>query len=197
MSEESPFRVSKSSPGRERTGREPTGDGSKPMAARMAGFRAAMGSASRPGLAIAAAGLIAGLLLVVTEFSTITSVDVASGSCDVINDANPELADRCSLSGFERHGGAFILLGVLAGAMAWGAGIGGSRPAAAALIAIGVIVIALALALDLPESNETGALGRNFENAEAQKGPGLYLEIVAGGLAVLAGLMRLSRREEA
>jgi hypothetical protein len=196
MSEESPFRVSKSSPGRGRTGREPTDDGSKPMAARMAGFRAAMGSASRPALAIAATGLLAGILLVVTEFTTIASVNVASGSCEVINDANPDLADRCSLSGFERHGGAFILLGLLTGAMAWGAGIGGSRPAAAALVGIGVLVIVLALALDLPEANETGALGRNFEGAEAEKGSGLYLEIVAGGLAVLAGVMRLTRPEE-
>jgi hypothetical protein len=193
MSEESPFRVSKSSPGRGRTGREPTADGSKPMAARMAGFRAAMGSAGRPAVAILVLGLIAAILLVVTEFTTIASVDVASGSCEVINDANPDLADRCALSGFERHGGALILLGLLVAAMAWGAGIGGSRPAAAALIAIGVLVVVLALALDLPETNETGAIGRNFEGAEGNAGAGLYLEIVAGGLAVLAGLMRLTR----
>ena len=56
------------------------------------------------GAGVTAVGVVAGVLLVATLFMTITSVDVANGSCEVINDANPDLADRCSLSGFERHG---------------------------------------------------------------------------------------------
>jgi len=128
---------------------------------------------------------------VATEFSTVASVDVASGSCQVIQDTNPELADRCELSGFERNGGSFLLLAVLAAVMGWGAGIGGSRPAALALVVIGVAVLAWALLVDLPETNETGALGLNFEGATAAAGPGLTIELVAGALALAAGAVRL------
>ena len=147
-----------------------------------------------PLLLVTALGLAAGLLMIVAEFSTVATVDVASGSCEVINDSSPEIADRCSLSGFERHGGALILLGLVAVAMAFGAGVGASRPAAAALIAIGVLVLALGLFLDLPETDETGAIGRNFEGAEGSAGAGLYLELIGGALALAAGALHLTRR---
>jgi hypothetical protein len=153
--------------------REATRDGSRHLRA----LRGAFQGASPLAIGVTAAGLVAAVLLVVTEFSVVASVDVASGSCQVIQDTNPELADRCELSGFERNGGSFILLAVLAGAMAWGAGIGGSRPAA--------------VLVDLPETNETGVLGRNFEGATAAAGPGLTIEIVAGALALAAGAVRL------
>ena len=167
--------------------REATRDGSRHLGA----LRGAFQGTSPLAIGVTAAGLLAAVLLVVTEFSTIASVDVASGSCEVIQDTNPELADRCELSGFERNGGAFILLAVLAGAMAWGAGVGGSRPAAVTLAATGVAVLAWALLVDLPEANETGVLGRNFEGATAAAGPGLTMEIVAGVLALAAGAVRL------
>jgi len=136
-------------------------------------------------------GIMAAVLLLATAFLVITSVDVANGSCEVINDANPALADRCALSGLERHGPAFILLGLLCGAMAVGAGLGGSRPAAVALIVAGAVVLAIAILSDLPESNRTGPIGRAFEGASATKGPGLYAEFLAGALALGAGLVRL------
>ena len=142
-------------------------------------------------LAIAGLGVLGGLLLAVSEFTTVASVDVASGSCEVINDADPALADRCRLSGFERHGGAFLLIGLLAAAMAWGAGVGGSRPAAVALIAIGGVAVAWSLLLDLPEASETGAIGRSFEGAEARAGTGLWLELSAGVLLIGVGLIGL------
>ena len=46
-----------------------------------------------------------------SQFATVVSVDVASGSCEVLNDTDPTLAERCVQSGFERHGAAFALLG--------------------------------------------------------------------------------------
>jgi hypothetical protein len=137
------------------------------------------------------AGAIAAVLLVVTEFSTIASVDVAGGSCELINDTDPELADRCTLTGFDRNGGAFLLLAVLVAAMAWGAGVGGSRPAAIALVVVGVLVLGWALLVDLPVTNETGAIGLNFEGATATAGPGLTIELIAGALALGAGLVAL------
>lgn len=142
------------------------------------------------------AGVLAALLLVASEFSTVASVDVANGSCEVINDSNPDLADRCELSGFERNGGAFLLLAGLTAVMAWGAGMGESRPAAVALVAAGVIVIAWAVLVDLPVTDETGAIGQSFEGATAAAGSGLTLELVAGALALVAGAARLLRRDE-
>jgi hypothetical protein len=134
--------------------------------------------------------------MAVTEFLTVASVDVASGSCAVINDANPEMADRCVLSGFERHGGSFLLLAALTLAMALGASAGRSRPAAVALVAIGVLVLGISLGIDLPQTSETGAIGRNFEGAKGQAGPGLFTELLAGVLAAGAGAARLLRPDD-
>jgi hypothetical protein len=180
-------RVTQRDRGQRGSARETTRDGSRQLAA----LRRAIQGASPLAIGVTAAGLAAAVLLVATEFSVVASVDVASGSCEVIQDTNPELADRCELSGFERNGGSFLLLAVLAGVMAWGAGIGGSRPAAVTLIVVGVAVLAWALLMDLPETNETGTLGLNFEGATATAGPALTIEIVAGVLALAAGAVRL------
>ncbi len=125
-------------------------------------------------LAVLGLGALAALLLLLTEFLPVATVDVASSSCEVINDSNPELADRCELSGFERNGGSFILLALLVGAMALGAGPGRSRPAAFALIVLGAVVLVWALFFDLPVTDETGVIGRNFEGATGLGGPGLH-----------------------
>jgi hypothetical protein len=167
--------------------RETTRDGSRHLEA----LRGAIRGASPLAIGVTAVGLAAAVLLVVTEFAVVASVDVASGSCQVIQDTNPELADRCELSGFERNGGAFLLLAALALFMAWGAGVGGSRPAAVALVVVGVLVLGWALLVDLPVTDETGAIGRNFEGASAAAGTGLVLELVAGALALGAGTARL------
>ena len=182
---------------RENVAREAASDGSRSSGARLADFRAAIGRTPPPLLAVTALGVAAGVLMILAELSTITSVDVISGpetSC-VAQLADPEQADRCELSGLERHGGALILVGLVAGAMAIGAGIGRSRPAAVALIAIGLLVLVLTLALDLPETDETGVIGTNFEGARGSAGPGFYMELIAGVLALAAGALRLSRRE--
>jgi hypothetical protein len=155
-----------------------------------------MRESGRVAIAVVAIGAVAGLLMVATEFSTVTWVDVADQSCEVINDANPGLADRCKLSGFERHGGALLLIGAFAILMAWGAGIGASRAAAMALIAIGLVVLGVGLLRDLPESGKTGAIGPRFAGAEGRKGTGLYLELVGGVLAVAAGGLRLASQDQ-
>jgi hypothetical protein len=136
---------------------------------------------------------VAAVLMVITEFLTVASVDVASGSCEVIQETNPEVADRCSLSGFERHGGALILLAALTAAMAWGAAVGGSRPAAFALIGLGAVVLLWTLLADLPTTDETGGIGPLYANAKAMTGPGLYTELVAGVVAAATGALRLLR----
>ena len=166
-----------------------SGPGRRPRFALPEGFDAI-------GAGVTALGVVAGVLLVVTLFMTITSVDVANGSCEVINDANHALADRCSLSGFERHGPAFALLGLVCIVMAVGAGMGGSRPAAVALIGIGLVAIVITVLTDFPESGQTGAIGQSFEGAKAAKGIGLYAELLAGALATAAGVIRLANPRE-
>jgi hypothetical protein len=170
-----------------RAARETTADGSR----RLAVFTGRFPGATPLAIGIVAASLAAAVLLFATEFSTVASVDVASGSCEVIHDTDPALADRCELSGFERNGGALLLVAALTVAMGWGAGFGRSRPAAVALVAIGAAVLLWALLVDLPVTHETGALGESFEGARGQAGTGLWLEILAGVLAAGAGALRL------
>jgi hypothetical protein len=153
--------------------------------------RAAPAESRAPALAVTAAGLVAAALMGLADLLPIVSVDVASGSCEVINDSDPELADGCVQIGFERHGPALLLLGLVTAAMAWGAGLGGSRPAAAALVAVGLVVLGIALLVDLPVTDDTGAIGPRFEGARAQAEIGFALELAAGALAVVAGVVRL------
>jgi hypothetical protein len=173
--------------GQRKAAPEATDDGSR----RSTPFAGLFRGATPLAIGIAAAALTAAVLLAATEFSTVASVDVANTSCEVIQDSDPDLADRCELSGFERNGGAFLLVAGLIAVMGWGAGIGGSRPAAAALVALGVAVLAWALLVDLPVTDETGALGSSFEGARGQAGIGLTFEIVAGALALGAGALGL------
>ena len=140
------------------------------------------------GIAVFGAGLAAAVLMVLVDLLPIVSVDVANGSCEVIQDSSPDLAEACEQSGFERHGPAMVLLGVLCAVMAWGAGMRGSRPAAAALAVLGLVVLGIALLIDLPVTDDTGAIGPRFEGATAQAEIGFTLELVAGALALGAGV---------
>jgi hypothetical protein len=173
--------------GRGRAAPEATDDGSRQSAAFGRRFRAA----SPLAIGILAAGLLAAVLLVIGEFATVASVEVGSTSCEVIQDSNPELADRCELSGFERQPLARTVLALGIAAMALGAGPGRSRPAAVALLVLGGLALVLGLLIDLPVTRETGVLGSSFEDAHGKAGPGLTLEIAAGLLAVGAGATAL------
>ena len=154
--------------------------------------RHAVRSAGPVSLLILIVGLAGGVLLVIAEFSTIVTVDVlTTGTCEEI--ADPEVRDACDVSGLEQHGGALILLGLAAIAMAIGAGHGASRPAAFALIGIAAVVIAIAVLRDLPQANETGLVGLRYEEAKAGVDTGLYLEFIGAGLCAAAGALRLLR----
>ena len=142
-----------------------------------------------------ALGLLGGLFLVATELTTVASVEIPGRTCREVADVRA--VDRCELSGMERHGGALLLLGVVAGLMAIGAGRGQSTPAAVALIATGVIALALTIVGDLPETNEVGAVGVTYEGATGKRGPGLYLEGAGGVLLAAAGALGLSTRRKA
>lgn len=160
-------------------------------------FGAALGRAPVRGRlsVVLALGALGAVLLVDAELSTIAAVEIPGKTCREIADVRT--ADRCSLTGLERHGGALLLLAALAAFMAVGAGRGRSRPAALALVAIGAIVLAIALLLDLPETGRVGLVGVTYEGAEAKAGSGFYVEILGGILLVVAGALALARLRSA
>ena len=144
---------------------------------------------------VLALGVLGAVLLVDAELSTIAAVEIPGRTCREIADVRA--VDRCSLTGLERHGGAFLLLAALAAFMAIGAGRGSSRPAALALVAIGAIVLAIAFLRDLPETGRVGVIGTTYEGAEAKAGSGFYVEVAGGLLLVAAGALALVRLRSA
>ncbi|HEY7454539.1 MAG TPA: hypothetical protein VH683_08240 [Thermoleophilaceae bacterium] len=134
--------------------------------------------------------------MLLAEVTTIVSIDLTTTTCERIYDTNPDLADDCDQLGFERSSVALLLLGLLTFAMGAGAALGRSRPAAFALVAIGVVVLGIALLSDLPASDDTGLLGRNYEQAQASAGTGLWFEVIGGALAIVAGALRLVRPDD-
>jgi hypothetical protein len=151
---------------------------------------------SRYAIAVAAVAAAAGVLMLLTEVTTVIRVDLRNTSCEVIYDSNPSLADDCSQTGLERSSVALLLFGLLTFVMGAGAAFGGSRPAALALIAIGAIVLGFALLGDLPASDDTGLIGRDYAEATASAGSGLWFELIGGILAVVAGLIRVVRPDD-
>jgi hypothetical protein len=137
-------------------------------------------------------GLTAAVLMIVSEFTTLRSVKVVTASCSDL--ADPSLRDSCVTHGGEEHAYALVLLGLVTALMAWGAALGRSRPAGLALVAIGIAVVAIALLTDVPDIHKTGVLGERFDSAHAQAGPGLYLEIAGGALALAAGAVATAVR---
>jgi hypothetical protein len=131
--------------------------------------------------------------MLLTLVSTVISVDLKNTSCEVIYDSSPDLADNCSQTGLERSSVALLLLGLLTFVMGSGAAFGRSRPAALALIGIGLVVLGIAVLGDLPASDDTGLIGRDYAEATASAGAGLWFELVGGALAAGAGVVRLLR----
>jgi hypothetical protein len=145
---------------------------------------------------VAVAALAAGVLMLLTEVTTVISVELKNTRCEVIYDSNPALADDCSQTGLERSSVALLLLALLTFVMGAGAALGRSRPAALALIAIGVVVLGLTLLVDLPASDDAGLIGHDYDQASASAGIGLWFELVGGALAVLAGALRVIRPDD-
>ena len=126
--------------------------------------------------------------MVATEFSTIHSVRLGETTCGA---ADPADRDKCMTSGGDQHGYALLVLALLAVLMTLGAVLGRSRPAAVALAVIGAVVLLVALLLDLPTLDSTRDLELKYTGARAQTGGAFTLELIAGGLALGAGLLAL------
>ena len=128
--------------------------------------------------------------MLLTEATNLVVVDVAGVGCeDAV--ADPVQAEDCEITGGDQHSFALAAIAVLTVAMAVGAGLGGSRPAGLALVLAGLLVLGIALIGDLPDTSSTGQVGPNFDDAEADPGIALWLELAGGALAVAAGTLRL------
>jgi hypothetical protein len=148
-------------------------------------------------VAVLALGVVGALLMIAAELTPLFEVEVAVASCEDL--AQPELSDLCLTRGGEQHAFGLVLLALVAAVMSAGAAFGASRPAAVALCVVGGVVLGIALAIDLPASRSTGEIGRDFSDARAVMGPGLWLELIAGALTLAAGAigLRLARSGEA
>ena len=127
-------------------------------------------------LALAGAGLIVSEFLTYREIVAVTVV--------------PEGGIT---KGGSHHGYALGLIGLVSLPMSYGAVIGGSRPAAAAVAVLGALALLIAAAFDVPSLNDTGLIGRTYDLAEANPGPGFWLEIVSAAVLLLGGLFMLRR----
>jgi hypothetical protein len=130
--------------------------------------------------------LVACVLLVIAEFSTLYEITIITVTADTVG-------------GGGHHGFALLVIALAAAAMTVGAVRGGSRPAALALMILAVVALAVVLAIDLPDLDETGPYGRNYEQAVAQAGIGFYLETAGAVLLVIGAVLVLvfgPRRED-
>ena len=141
--------------------------------------RRGSGGASAPRLAFFGLAALAALLLVVSTFLTLYTV------------GNGQTTLR-SISGFEHHNVAMLLLGLAAVPMALG-GLRGAKPAMVAVALLGVVVLVVAVSVDLPAALDEGVLAVSYEGASAKPSTGFFVETLAGVLLFVSGGLQLLR----
>src|SRR3954469_18809203 len=123
---------------------------------------------------------LAGIGLIVAEFLTYREIVAVT-----------VVPEGGITKGGAHHGYALGLIGLVSLPMSYGAVIGGSRPAAAAVAVLGGLALAIVAIFDLPSLNDTGLIGRTYDLAEARPGPGFWLELVAAVVLLAGGLLLL------
>jgi hypothetical protein len=125
--------------------------------------------------------LLAGaLLLIVSEFMTLYEIRAVT--------AVPAGGTK-SVGG--HHAYALMIVGVGLVPMAVGAVRGGSRPAAIAVLVLALVAAGIVAIVDLPDLNETGLLGRTYDEADARPRAGFLVEgsvatlVLVGAVATL------------
>jgi hypothetical protein len=140
---------------------------------------------------VGAVGLVAGVFLVLSEFTAVRYVQTITASCDEL--AGRELRDSCLVIGHESHAWAIGLLGLFVIIMTYGVAAGGSRPAAIALLVAGAVGLGIALLHDLPQTGKTGGVGSQYAEAKAHRGTGFWLETIGSVLAIGCGAFAVWR----
>jgi hypothetical protein len=128
------------------------------------------------GALILTGSLLAALLLLVAEFTTLYQVHVATSSTPIE-----------SVSGGSNHSYAMVPIALLAAALGIGVWRLGSRPALLAIGVIGVVAVLIALVGDLPDAQATGLTGSattRYINASSTPSAGLYMETLGAILLV-------------
>jgi hypothetical protein len=143
------------------------------------------------GLVLAGA-LLAALLLIVAEFTTLYKLHT-----QVAGSVPPP-----SVSGHAHNSYALIPIALLAVLLAWTLRRGGGRIAIAAIGVLGLVALLIALVGDLPDARRSGLIGsaaHGYVNATARPSAGLYLETL-GAVVLIAtcgsGLLLGGRPEE-
>ena len=126
-------------------------------------------------LLLAAAGCV---LLIVAEFSTLYEIRVIT----VVKEAT---------NGGEHHGFALLVIGVAAAFMAYGAILGGARPAQFGLLALAIAALLVVLLIDYPDVNDEGFIGEAFERAKAEPKTGFYFESLGAVLLLISAVATL------
>jgi hypothetical protein len=96
--------------------------------------------------------------------------------------------------GGAHHGYALGLLGLVSLPMSFGAVVGRSRPASAAVAVLGGLALALIAIFDVPSLDDTGLIGRTYDLAEASPGPGFWLSTACAAVLLVGGLLLLRAR---
>ncbi len=141
-------------------------------------------------------GLLGAVLLFVAEFTPLYTISSSTSSTALK-----------SVSTGSHDTYALIPIALVAGALAYGAAVRGSRPALLALGALGVVTLLIALIGDLPDARATGVIGSSethFTSAAASPKAGLFLEtigaialVIGSGCGLLLGRPVPARRREA
>lgn len=147
---------------------------------------------SRLRTVLSAVGLLGALLLVVSTFTTVVQIKVLTTT---------EVDGKdLTVSGFDLHSVALIVIALFAMAMLLGA-VRGARPAMAALATAGLLALGLIVGLDVPELDNTGEISRFYEDVSAGAATGFYLEtlgavllLASGGLMLILSADRVARR---
>lgn len=125
--------------------------------------------------------LLAGaLLLIVAEFMTLYEIRAIT--------AVPEGGTR-SVGG--HHAYALLIVGVVLVPMALGAVRGGSRPAAIAVLVLALLAAGIVALVDLPDLNETGLIGRTYDEAQARPRAGFFVESLGATLVLVGAVATL------
>ena len=175
---------------------EAAGDDSRASAVRPrpegAGIAGRIRASGPVAWAILLLSLASAVLLVATELSTLSYRTIGIGACD----DRVQQAGVCHTSGGAAHHHIFWLLALAVLVFGFGAGVGRSRPAGAALVACGVAVLVVALAFDASKLDQTRGLEALYTDVRAHTGSAFWLELVGGGLSVVAGLLGMRRPPE-
>jgi hypothetical protein len=139
--------------------------------------RGARGGNGILGVALAAA--LGALLILVSQFTALYHVHVATSSAPIK-----------TIGTGANHAWAPIPIALLAGALAFAVYRRGSRTALIALIVLGIVMLLIALLGDLPDAHATGIVGSGASQyAEGSSTPsaGLYMETLGAILLLISG----------